>query len=235
MEVRTATIHDLDIMLEIGLKALYYDLTWWDYRYPLHRKYPEETRNRVRLIYKNFLENTSGEYLVQIVEAGSIEDPNIKHPMAWAAWDVAWLNGHERKTPGDLTAPPVGGPPSSPNRDENPQHVALFRSVLADAKKRSVDSVYGTKQLCLAFIVTDPGYFRRGAGKLLCQWGIDRVTERGDGWVVALIATRMGRNLYENLGFRKVADMLVQVEGEEESIEAAAMVYEPAGNVTQLE
>jgi GNAT superfamily N-acetyltransferase len=61
----------------------------------------------------------------------------------------------------------------------------------------------------LDIIFTDPKYQRRGAGTKLVKWGVDRADEMG---VEAFLeATRFGRHMYEQNGFRVMEHFIFPV------------------------
>ncbi len=97
-----------------------------------------------------------------------------------------------------------------------------FRERLGEAKEVLLNQKYGGKQLFLLSLATHPEYHRRGAGTMLCRWGLDKARE--EGLAVALFATGMGKVLYEKLGFKQVGVAHVQVDGEEDEINIPAMV-----------
>ncbi|KAH8882621.1 acyl-CoA N-acyltransferase [Thozetella sp. PMI_491] len=63
----------------------------------------------------------------------------------------------------------------------------------------------GTKNYwVLQAIAVHPGHQRKGAGRMLVQWGIDEATKNGlDVW---LIATPDGRKLYTSMDFEYIAE-----------------------------
>jgi GNAT superfamily N-acetyltransferase len=67
----------------------------------------------------------------------------------------------------------------------------------------------------------DPRHQRRGFGRSLVQWGLDRANE--ERIPVGLDASRQGLALYEDMGFRTVA-MVEVVPG----LEVPAMLWESA-------
>ncbi|KAJ5979813.1 GNAT family acetyltransferase [Penicillium waksmanii] len=73
----------------------------------------------------------------------------------------------------------------------------------------------------LATVAVDPRHQRRGFGRSLVQWGLDRANE--ERIPVGLDASRQGLALYEDMGFRTVA-MAEVVPG----LEVTAMLWEPA-------
>ena len=71
----------------------------------------------------------------------------------------------------------------------------------------------GVPHVFLSIIATEPGQGRRGAGKMLMQWGVERADEAG---VEAFLeASPMGVGLYRGFGFEEVGGFEVKIgEGE---------------------
>ena len=87
------------------------------------------------------------------------------------------------------------------------------------------DDKYGAdKHMYLSLLNTHPTYQGHGAGKALCQWGLEKA--KREGWRVTLFASPMGKRLYAKLGFRDVGSFKTQVEGETEWLDIPAMVLE---------
>ena len=63
---------------------------------------------------------------------------------------------------------------------------------------------------------------------MLVNWGLHTAQEKG--WPVTLCSSPMGRLLYEHLKFKKIATEVVQVDGEEETLESTVMVFEEGVN-----
>ena len=110
-------------------------------------------------------------------------------------------------------------------KHRNKKHCDAFSEA---AGKRFVTyfAEWAEKQMNLSTLVVHPDFRRRGGGTLLVNWGIKAAEEKG--WPVTLCASPMGRPFYEHLGFKKIADEVVRVEGEEESLTSTAMVYDPS-------
>ena len=87
------------------------------------------------------------------------------------------------------------------------------------------DDKYGAdKHIYLSLLNTHSDYQGRGAGKALCQWGLEKA--KREGWTVTLFSSPMGKRLYSKLGFRDVGSFRTQVEGEAEWLDIPAMVIE---------
>ncbi len=111
----------------------------------------------------------------------------------------------------------------TPGRDANQARMQAWAAALA-GKRDLLDAVYRDDQFFLMVLDTHPEYQRRGAGTILCEWGMARAREQGK--VVTLFASTMGAPLYGKLGFRTLGVVKVQVEGEEEKLELPAMMWE---------
>jgi len=103
--------------------------------------------------------------------------------------------------------------------------MAAYRASIGHAQSELFDSVYGNKQLSLAQLATHPDYFRRGAGTMLAEWGME-LAEKNK-WVITVFAGPMAYALYGRLGFKTVGIVTTQVKDEEEKIEFPGMVWEP--------
>ncbi|KAM0443116.1 hypothetical protein ACHAQK_003477 [Fusarium lateritium] len=68
-----------------------------------------------------------------------------------------------------------------------------------------VKSLYPTEHWSLSWLGVSPKCQRTGIGKKLLQWGIDRCEEEQVSAV--LVATEVGKPLYEKMGFREVNDV----------------------------
>ena len=109
-------------------------------------------------------------------------------------------------------------------RDANPAHgTALSES--AQAGQRRYLAAYTTEHIHLQALGTLARFQRRGYGSVLVRWGMERATR--DGVVATLLASPMGRLVYPRLGWEELAEVKVQVPGEEEHTFLYPMVYDP--------
>jgi GNAT superfamily N-acetyltransferase len=86
-----------------------------------------------------------------------------------------------------------------------------------------------THRTDLVVLVTDPSHERKGAGRMLLEWGCKKADEAG--LPCYLDATKTGRPLYERYGFemQKISTLdLTQFGGEGE--DAVANMIRPAGS-----
>lgn len=77
-------------------------------------------------------------------------------------------------------------------------------------------SKYGKEQLHLWMLFTHPDFRRRGLGTMLCDWGQEEAEKKG--WCLTVMASPMGKLLYEHLGYRVVGSEIAQVHGEAEKV-----------------
>jgi ribosomal protein S18 acetylase RimI-like enzyme len=91
---------------------------------------------------------------------------------------------------------------------------------------------YGKEQVHLWLLTTHPDFRRRGAGTMLCNWGKKQAIQKG--WVLTVLASPMGKLLYQELGYKLVGSVVVQVDGEDEKLEVYCLVQktiEEWGNI----
>lgn len=87
MNIREATIVDLDVITEIALAAFPLD-PQWDYRFPHRYKFPEDTRSYTKIGYKTFFDAPKDSFYVMVATAPSLEDPGVTKPVAVAVWEM---------------------------------------------------------------------------------------------------------------------------------------------------
>ncbi len=90
ISMRSATLSDLDAMLEIVFAAFPMD-PQWDYRFPYRLEYPEDYRHYTKLTYKEILENAEGRYCTFVAESVSLKDATVVKPIALAIWESSDL------------------------------------------------------------------------------------------------------------------------------------------------
>lgn len=83
-----------------------------------------------------------------------------------------------------------------------------------DAAFEKYFSQHGEDQVHLWLLCTHPSFRRRGAATLLCGWGLDRATEQGQ--PATVLASPMGKSLYEAVGFRLDGSFVIGIDDEEE-------------------
>lgn len=100
-----------------------------------------------------------------------------------------------------------------------------FTDAMEVAHRQYFTDVHGADHIHLRILATHPDYWRRGAGTKLCNWGIDLAEKHRT--YISVFASPMGEKLYAQLGFKKLAVVVVQVKGEEEKVNISAMLYTP--------
>lgn len=84
-------------------------------------------------------------------------------------------------------------------------------------------SRYGDDQIHLWLLCTIPSFRRRGAGTRLCRWGLDLAQSRSAH--VTVLASPMGRALYEEIGFKLDGFFIVREGKEPEHLNMWALTY----------
>ena len=80
---------------------------------------------------------------------------------------------------------------------------------------------YGPRQISLRMMATHPEYWRKGAGRLAMQWGVDEADRQKV--AVVMFASPLGKHLYERYGFRELGVVTVRVEGDDETLHVSGM------------
>lgn len=64
-----------------------------------------------------------------------------------------------------------------------------------------------SERWAMSLLSVSPDHWRKGVGRALTMWGLERAKEEGGDMVVSLEASQDGRKLYEALGFAQVSWM----------------------------
>ncbi|KAI1323668.1 acyl-CoA N-acyltransferase [Xylariaceae sp. FL0255] len=215
--IRPATKDDLDSIVWVSAAAFRADPTY-TYRYPYIDQYYDDYVAAVRTRYKGTLADP--DITMMVYEGASNEDSAVLKPIAYSVWVPV-----TRKQP--LVAAPAGTGDQTQTPMQRHAVPARMRAALGDievAKQRLFIDKYGEKQMYLAGLACHPEYERRGAGKALISWGLERAQR--EKIPIGLFASPKGMGLYKKLGFKEVERFYTQIEGEEERILHVAMVLE---------
>ncbi|KAI8714860.1 N-acetyltransferase domain-containing protein [Fusarium sp. LHS14.1] len=88
---------------------------------------------------------------------------------------------------------------------QSPEGVSANHAKEIMAETRKAERFYPDERWRLAFISVSPNHQRRGIGRKLVQWGLDRSEE--EGVAAVLEASDAGKGLYEKMGFVEVGKM----------------------------
>ena len=106
-------------------------------------------------------------------------------------------------------------------RDANPQHVRAYRKACVDATEKYF-ARYGKERLSLLWSLTHPAFRRRGAVKMLCNWGEKVAARRGS--ALTVMGSPTGSLLYGHMGYDRIGTEQVEVKGDDESTSFSCMV-----------
>lgn len=206
LAMRPATKADLDAITEV-LKAGFPDDPGCDYKFPKRDQYPDDFWKWTRREYESYLDQPEkfATFVVTATENGLLDEP-----IAIGVWDIAV----ETKAKG-------GDGGIHERRDVNREHIAAYKKAMASSFEEYF-ARYGQEQLHLWMLITHPNFRRRGAGTQLCNWGVEEAARRG-GVILTVMASPMGKSLYEYLGYSLVGTVTAQVEGEEEKVDIFAL------------
>lgn len=91
MTVRAANESDIKEVVEVVLSAMPHD-PQWVYRFPYRKRYSKEHLKYTKLLFGGFLNQTWDDWQVMVVEAPSLEDPNVTKIVSISVWDVSFRN-----------------------------------------------------------------------------------------------------------------------------------------------
>ncbi|KAF6220771.1 hypothetical protein HO133_002451 [Letharia lupina] len=213
LTLRLANEGDIDAMTTITTTAYPLDAQW-RYRFPKLNVYSDDHHDFLRSRQAAHIANAMrGTQVVMLAEAPSNQNPSVKKVVALSVWQL----------PGTYMKEGNGSPKvQNQRRDADIPRMQAFKKSLGEAKEILLDRIYGENQLFLLSLATHPDHHRRGAGTMLCRWGMAKAREEGS--TVTLFASVIGKMLYEKLGFKQVGMAHVQVDGEEEGLDIPAMV-----------
>ncbi|ETS79398.1 hypothetical protein PFICI_09251 [Pestalotiopsis fici W106-1] len=253
--VRVATMEDLDDLTKIA-QAGFPDDPEFDYRFPHRQKYPDDHWRWTRREYEGYL-NQPDKYAVLLATLPTnqkSDEYNDEHKqerelnrswpvsVALAVWDMAVTTESQVSGLFPLHASGkvinCGRPLISlypvdigidQRRDANPEHMLEFANTLSSAFETHF-AKYAGNQIHLWLLTTHPDFRRRGAGSALCRWGLQLAQKRGQ--PVTVLASWMGKTLYEQLGFQTLGIVVVQVPSEEEKLEVSCLERKPEHEMT---
>ncbi|KAI0156528.1 acyl-CoA N-acyltransferase [Xylariaceae sp. FL1272] len=209
--LRHATQGDLDAIVWVAIAAFRTDPVYI-YRFPYIDQYLDEYTSFIRKRYQFLL--ASPQVTVMVYEVPSNEDASVYKLVAYSVWPPVITPAASQVNPQSLMQQPFAVP----------ARVAVVQADMDAAKERLFLGPYGDAQVFLGLLACHPDYQRRGAGKALLSWGVEKA--RSESKTVTLFATPTGSHLYRSLGFRDAETFDTQVPGDSVVLEQKAMVLE---------
>ncbi|KAM5376394.1 hypothetical protein ACJZ2D_005448 [Fusarium nematophilum] len=198
-----AKVEDIETITELYLLSFSED-PQWNYRFPYHSQYPEDSRAWTRRFFEELLKpDRRGYVVVNVIEAAQDRQEAINKSISLAIWEIETL-GISR---------PIVLTDSGSRRDASPARLTAFSNAASEARKtisKVLKDENRTSHLHLRFLCTHADYRRLGAATQHCQWGMDWAAE--EGIPVTLFCSSMAQDLYASLGFKLLTTVTAKVE-----------------------
>ncbi|KAK4183082.1 hypothetical protein QBC35DRAFT_130313 [Podospora australis] len=225
MKPRLGRPSDVEAVTDVIIKTMPLD-PQWNYRFPYRGKYPDDHYKYTKLLFQYFLDPSYDDWTVMVVE--DILKPGDKlSVVSFGVWDVSFRNkrrfGSDYRPQDPVTDVEEHG--GKTRRDANHEHFNEFWRGQIRAYKRFFAPI-GPEQIHLQILATLPDFQRRGHATSLCRWAMDLV-RRENLKDISVMASPMGADLYNWLGFDTCGTFYIQVPGEEERLTLQAMMYKP--------
>lgn len=89
--IRTATIADLDGLLEVNRSKRVHE-PQWHYRFSHYDQFRQDNEKYDEIRHRHLLDPSNDDWHVMLAEAPSLEDPSVIKIVAYAIWDVSYRN-----------------------------------------------------------------------------------------------------------------------------------------------
>lgn len=100
------------------------------------------------------------------------------------------------------------------------KRLEAYKAAVTKTRQGSCE-VHGQNQKFLRKFATHPDHWGRGAGTMLLRWG------EAHNVPIAVAASSMAERLYSREGFKEYGRTYVKLEGEDESLDFAFMLWQP--------
>ncbi|KAF4463011.1 gnat family [Fusarium albosuccineum] len=210
LNARLATKADLEHITGVVWDS-YLDDPGCPYKFPGREEYPKDFLKWTKLEYKEYL-NQPDKFFTGVVTAPMISDDDkpVEQLISISVWDDA----PQTKA--------IGGDRGIDDRlDANPQHMRAYTDA-AERGFRDYFAQYGNNQFNLVWLMTLPSFRRRKAGTMLCNLRDNEAIEKRK--VFTVMASPMGKLLYEDIGYECLGSVTAQVEGEKECVQIYILV-----------
>ena len=109
-------------------------------------------------------------------------------------------------------------------KDADTARLHIYRQRTTEAKESILRARYGDQHLNLVQVAVASQYQRRGVGKAMVNWGIERAREQQV--PITLFATCTMMPWYESQGFKALDSVFIQAEDEDDHVVLAIMYKE---------
>ncbi|KAJ9131741.1 hypothetical protein NKR23_g11589 [Pleurostoma richardsiae] len=205
-ELRTAREDDIPAMAQVEVEAFKdHHATKALFPERLRTKPGQEDQYNWRLaILKQGLEKPNRHWIVAVGGGGLVanDEGDPMRVVGYAQWMMPGDPVHDmtaKERVEDLERS-TGNYPTSIDREA----LHAVASGAEELNKNAEEALGDLKELwSLNSIAVSPSYQRRGVGRMLLHWGLERAEQ--DGKDVYLLASPSGRFLYSSVGFEEVA------------------------------
>lgn len=226
-QIRPALPSDLDSLTTTLIQGMEHDPIF-PYRYPSRHEYADEYFAYERAHVAKMLRNERLRVCVYVDDEDGDGEGEVK---GMAIWDVppSLSALFSPTTPTSAPSPEEEGdedldPATMPTPFALPSRMNAFTTSHSAAKTAHFDAPLGAdSHLYLAILCVHPSHQRRGVGRAMVRYGIERARDGGMK-AVSVYGSPMGRRLYASLGFERVGSFRVQVDGEGEFVDEVGMV-----------
>lgn len=215
MTLRAATPNDIDALTAVHVSAMPMDPNF-PYLFPNVSDYYDDYVEFIKNSIRFGMTRANDERL--LIEASDPSKPSEKCVVAWATWVFPESYLATEQVPASTH--------DSESEDKPPDRVwrylpktrwDAYIPAATQAREKFLSERYGKRHLFLGEMVVHPDFQRRGYGKILMQWGIEKAKQQR--WAITAFASAPGRRLYESFGMREIGSFRTQVEGEDEYID----------------
>ena len=91
ISIRTATLSDLDNVVDVVRSAMPLD-PQWNYRFEHGHQFPEDNVKYTRLLFEHFIRPDYDDWHVMAAESPGDEHSHPSKIVAFAVWDVSYRN-----------------------------------------------------------------------------------------------------------------------------------------------
>ncbi|KAK0645706.1 hypothetical protein B0T16DRAFT_436825 [Cercophora newfieldiana] len=222
MKPRLGLPTDVDPITHVILSAMPQDPAWV-YRFPYRREYPQDHYKYTRMLFEYFLDPAYDDWVVMVIE-DALESGRATEIVAFGVFNVSFRNKRAHG-PGYQAQDRKSHFLCRNWADASRRRLDAFTHEQVEAYKRFFEPI-GPEQIHLQILATLPAFQRRGHGSSICKWAMSLARDENlkD---ISVMASPMGHELYNWLGFQRVGEFPIRVPDEEVELTLVAMMYDP--------